>query len=220
MRVKNGLLLIVAMLSQYALAADQPVHLLDTGSTASGPVAPSAMNERILDAAKEYDAYAPVPRVALFDIAYPLDKKEYAALGGYGVMLVTVITQEKDEIPPKRVYAVVDGSIVELHLFTSVFEKQERNAEINKVFGQYRWDGLYYYPVYLTERAQKLVMDFGSNRDGFVLGKFGEADKSVLSFLGSDISQPKVSQPPEKGLIKLISREYPGFLAKNNNEGK
>ncbi|MGH8370580.1 MAG: hypothetical protein ACRESC_06330, partial [Gammaproteobacteria bacterium] len=81
--------------------------------------------------------------------------------------------------------------------------------------------GLYNFPVYFTEKAQNLVIDFGKNRDGFVLMKFGDKDRSVLDFMANIIEPPPVDRPPQDALLKLVRREYPGFLAKDkNNKGK
>lgn len=70
------------------------VHLLNRGSAHRGKDV-----ARIAESASEHRDYAPIPRAAFFDIAYPDDRGEYAALAGYGLLLVTIVTQDSTEIP-------------------------------------------------------------------------------------------------------------------------
>jgi hypothetical protein len=98
-------------------------------------------------------------------------------------------------------------------LFTSVIVKDSGSDLVKRVLGPNRWDGLYYYPVYLTLEAEELVMDFAKNRTGFVMAQFSDEDRKVLDLLKIPIPPPKGNKPPKEALIKLVAREYPGFIA-------
>ena len=214
--MKRILLLVflyLAVLSVAVSAEDRTVHLVKPGSWVQQPVTPKVINSRIEQAAARYVSYGSVPRATFHDIAYPADEKEYAALDGFGVMLVTVFTQNRAEIPPKRIFLRVGNSEVQLHLFTSVFTKDSGSALVKKVFGTNRWDGLYYYPVYLTLEAQEIVLDFAKDRKDFVMARFADKDSDALAYLKIPIRRPKRNKPSVEALTKLVAREYPGFIA-------
>ena len=212
-RILVFVFLYLAVLSVAAFAEDRMAHFVDPGSWVRQPVTPEIINSRIEQAAAEYVSYAPVPRASFHDIAYPADEKEYAELDGFGVMLVTVFSQNRDEIPPKRIFLRIDNSEVQLSLFTSVFTKDSGSSLVKKVLGTNRWDGLYYYPVYLTLQAQELVIDFAKNRTGFVMARFADSHRAALAYLKTPIQRPKEDKPPVEALSKLVAREYPGFIA-------
>jgi hypothetical protein len=211
-RILIFVFLYLAVLSGAANAEDQTMHLVKPGSWMQQPVTPETINRTIEQAAAQYLSYGSVPRAVFHNIAYPADAKEYAALHGFGVMLVSVFSQDKDEIPPKRLFARVGGTEVTLHLFTSVFVKDSGSDMVRRVLGPHRWDGLYYYPVYLTLKAEELVMDFAKNRADFVMVRFSDQDRKVLDLLKIPIPPPKGNKPPKEALIKLVAREYPGFV--------
>jgi hypothetical protein len=204
--------LYLAVLSVAVSAEDRMMHLVKPGSWVQQPATPETINRRIEQGAADFVSYGSVPRAAFHNIAYPADKKEYAALDGFGVMLVSVFSQNADEIPPKRIFARVENSEITLHLFTSTFARDSGSALVKKVLGPHRWDGLYYYPVYLTLQAQGIVLDFAKNRTGFVMARFADEDRAALDYLKTPIRRPKRDKPPVEALTKLVAREYPGFL--------
>ena len=204
--------LVCAVATSAALCADAPAQHVVSGITNSqGPVATTAMDGRLEEAAQEYAAYAPVPRIGLYDSALPADADEYKALDGFGVLLVTLVSQDKEELPPKHVYATVGDRQVELHLYKSMLTSTDSMPDVQRVLGKYRWDGIYYYPVYLLVQAQELLLDFAKNRDGFVLTRYeGEALPEVLRAVGN--TPPHGSAPASPAFLKIVQREYPGLV--------
>lgn len=198
------------VMSSYADSGVQ--HLTESEPGDYSPTVPASMNEQIEQAAEEYQSDAPVPRIALTDMAFPSDPEEYTALDGYGVLLVFAVTQENDELPPKRVYVRINDKEVNLKLFASGFEKYSGNKLVNRVFGEYRWDGLYFFPVYFAKSAQTLVIDFAKDRDGFVLQKLGKGNIKFPDFLNSIMKAPTTSALPVKAFTKIVAREYPEFM--------
>jgi hypothetical protein len=89
--------LYLAALSVSVSAEAQTMHLIKLGSWVQRPVTPETLNRRIEQEAAQYISYVSLPRAVFHDIAYPADAKEYAALHGFGVMLVSVFSQDKEE---------------------------------------------------------------------------------------------------------------------------
>ena len=118
------------------------------------------MNKRISDAAEEYKEYAPIPRIAFYDLGFPKDKAEFEQLNGYGVLLISAMSQTESELPLKRVYVTVEGEQIELKLLKQFLSKESDPASRTvKTFGFYRVDALYIFPVYLRmKRAEVLIL--------------------------------------------------------------
>lgn len=207
-----GLLLTTALLGACATSGNN-VHLLGSRSWAEEPVPPEAMNERLLSAAAEYQTHAPVPRIALFDIAFPSSEEEFKSTGGYGVLLLTALSQDKNELPPKRLYVSWRG---EEHVLDQIYStsSQPPQSRVTEVLGENRWDGLYLFPVHLMDDGAVLTLDFAVNRSGFVFGRFFAAERDGL---GYDLVSTNVS-PNDKAvrdsIMGLVAREYPGFVGR------
>ncbi|MFI4967381.1 MAG: hypothetical protein ACHQAU_01540 [Gammaproteobacteria bacterium] len=197
----------------FGAVADEPATTHATASV-QGKQAPTGvqdMNQRFEDTAHEY-AGRDVPRVAFSDIAYPADPAEFKAMDGFGVIWIAVSSQQKDELPLKRVYAVVDGKQVDLQLATGAFAKDNGSVLTQKTLGPYRWDGLYYYPAYLSAEAQQLVIDFAKDRSGFVMLDMQKDPEQLPDYLKAPITHPKGSKPPAGAAFTLVTREYPGYF--------
>lgn len=79
----------------------------------NNPATPERMSQRIEEAANKYAGDAPIPRVVLYDIGYPHNDVEYKALDGNAVMLLTVLAQERGDLPLKRVYVEFEGKEID-----------------------------------------------------------------------------------------------------------
>lgn len=210
---RNTLLLLAIGLGvPLAPAWAQDQHVNGALETSQLPVSPQVMNRRIEDAALKYLRYAPLPRYAQYDFAAPRDAQEYAALQGYGVVLVSVLTQVPAEVPPKRLYAKMGTTIVPLAPFASGAIGTAPDTIVGRVLGSTRWEGLYLVPMYLVAGGAQLVMDFAVNRDGFVLAQFGERERESSKHL--PIAMPGADGPPGAALVSFLTREYPGFDAR------
>ena len=209
--MKLPLLLSLCLSIGYGVGVQaQEIHLLGPGTVEQQPASPQVIEHRIASAASQYQAYSPVPRIALFDIAFPASVEEYRSLAGYGVVVVSAVTQAADELPPNRVYVRVGDKDVDLKLLSSVRSDNATNNLSSRVFGTHRWDGLYLFPVHLRLQGQALMMDFARNRSGFVLGKLDSLVSDSLAML--PVAPPLSDAPSEAELMKFVTREYPGFL--------
>jgi len=206
--------LFVILLTSAVIAAQEPEqHLIRGEGWNNKPVTPAALQQRIETAAVQYAQYAPVARVAFYDIAFPRNADEYSALDGYAVLLITALSQEQTELPLKKVYVRADGKEIELKQISAVLSKQSNASDqAAKTFGAYRVDALYLLPVHLHSKNGDLVIDFAKNRDGFKLAEFSP---EAASPLGSLPNKPPVgAAPAEAALMRFIEREYPGFVKK------
>ena len=103
----------------FAIAANSQVlmHVMNSNEAAIKAGSTNIMTKRIIDAATQYEKYAPVPRLALYDCAFATDLQEYTQLGGIGILLVSSLNQDLTEYPIKRVYIKKkDGITVDLKL--------------------------------------------------------------------------------------------------------
>ncbi len=189
----------------------QPKQVTEDPVWRDKPVTPARINQRIEEAAVRYQADAPVPRVVLYDIAYPHDEREYAALDGHAVMLTTALSHERVELPLKRVYVSADGKEIELKAVRQVLSEQaDAGSATVKTFGAFRADTLYLLPMHLRMRPGDLMVDFGSNRTGFKMATLGTPVPDEISKLPTKALTG--AGPSDKALDDFIRREFPSFF--------
>jgi len=209
MRVSAGLVALLAVLASLALPclADDVIHIVSPGGVSKAPVTDGKMWARIREAAVQYEQYAPVPRAAFFDITYPATPEEYRDLAGFGLLLVTVVTQDPAEVPLERVYFKAGDASRDFQLVSSVHSRIEEPSVV-EVLGPHRFDALFLFPMHLRRKPGSLVVDFAANREGFALGKFPllpEVDDLPTS-------PPDAETPPAAPLIRILERELPLFV--------
>lgn len=189
------------------------LHILGPGSTVSEPVTSDNMWQRIYELASEYRQYAPIPRVGFSDITYPANAKEYRAVDGYGILLVTVVTQDPAEVPLARVSLRGDRWTHTFQVLSSVRSPVEDPA-VSSVFGGTRCDSLYLFPMHLRHKSGQLLVDFATNRKEFVLAKF------PLDPFGDDLptDPPSGPYPPPEAFERLIKRELPAFAVESHRQ--
>src|SRR2546425_652149 len=168
-------LVFTALLVSSSARAQDVIHLVGPGSKTNTPAAPDLVARRISAAARQYQQYAPIPRVAFFDIAYPADTGEYGRMAGYGLLLVTAISRAGDELPV-RPYLRTSRGDVPLRMVTSVVgSTQADDSIVRRVFGNNRIDALYLIPLHADALGADLLVDFAKNRQGFKLGSVAES---------------------------------------------
>ncbi len=183
------------------------VHIVGPGSVSRAPVTSDKMWKRVRATASKYRKYAPVPRVGFYDITYPASADEYRAVDGYGILLVTVITQDPAEVPLARVYLTGGQPIHTFQLASSVRSPVE-DPEVSSVLGATRFDALYLFPMHLRHASAQLLVDFARNRSGFVLGKFPLEPRDD----GLPTDPPSGPRPPPDAFGRLVKRELPAFV--------
>lgn len=189
----------------------QVTHSVGATEWAKQPVTPANMNQRIEAAAVKYAANAPIPRIVLYDIAFPDGEKEYAALDGNAVILLTAVSQNRDELPLQKVYAVSEGKEIELPLLKVVLaELQQTDTASVKTFGRFRADALYLLPMSLRVKNVDLLVDFQANRTAFKIAAFGSPLPDDVNRLVS--IKPSGAGPAQAALETFVKREYPSFF--------
>lgn len=187
-------------------------HVTEESGWTEAPTASDTMHQRLEEAASDYAQYAPVPRIGFFDIAFPGSPSEFRATGGTGVMLVTVLSQDADELPAKRVYVSMDGEEYTLRLISVARTPPAPTGRVAQVLGPHRWDALYAFPVALMRDGATVTMDFAIRRAGFELGDLATQDDGYLGYPTPAGVAPVDDVSGEAALHALIAREYPGFL--------
>ena len=189
----------------------QVTHVVAGGVWRNEPVTPASMDQRLEEAAVQYAAHAPIPRIVLFDTAFPIDEKEYAALDGNAVVLFTAVSQTREELPLQKVYVVSEGREVELKLVKVVLaELKTTNTQSAKTFGRFRADALYLLPMSLRAKNVDLLVDFQVNRSAFKLATLGPPLPDDLSRLLS--VKTSGAGPSQSALETFIKREYPTLV--------
>src|SRR5438093_61261 len=133
-----GVLAFLTALQCSNASADDVIHVVGPGLVLQAPLTADAMWARIREAASKYAEFAPVPRAAFFDITYPANRTEYDDLAGFGVLLVTVVTQDAAELPVPRVY--LEGARVrhDFRLLSSV-KSPVPEPSVVRVLGPHRF---------------------------------------------------------------------------------
>jgi hypothetical protein len=189
----------------------QQLHVVDHLEGSQEPLLPEALNRRIREAAEEYKAAGEIPRIALYDLAFPASQKELTELNQNAVVLITALTQDPSELPLGRVFVADGESEVEL-VKLSALMSQVRSDLVARVFGKNRQDSMFLLPVRFTLRKATLKLDFARSRSGFTVGQL----KPPPHENGMSWSEKPAGDrvPSQAALEHLIEREYPGLLAK------
>jgi hypothetical protein len=184
-----------------------PRHEFSPSTGFAHAVPLSSLNKRIEETAAEYGRKYPpgaITRYIEFDIAYPADAAEYAAVGKYAVLLLAACSHDASELPLARVY-VRDRALKRIG---SAVRAVPAGSQAHKVLGENRVDSFYLVPVDLLRGKDALLADFAKNRTGFVVSSDFDLPPD---FILKDAA-PKVSSRPSLVAIRtMIDREYPGF---------
>jgi len=203
---------IVLAFGTVAGLAQTPVVTIQTDSVWHKNTVDNAyMNRQIAEAAEQYKEYAPIPRIAFYDIAYPKDKSEFVQLNGYGLILISTMAQDENELPLKRVYVFKDGKDVELKLLEKTFIKEVNlNGQVSKTFGLFRVDSIFLFPIFLKSSSAELRIDFAKNRNGMKVASFDDVWPVGLSGLNG--KKPEENKTFDAEVKVFMKREYPGYF--------
>ena len=148
--------------AQTTSAPDAPDGKLETGV-----VTPERVTQQIEEWAKQrQESGGPSARVAHVWIFYAGGPNEFAALGRYSVLLLTVVTQRSEELPLKRVYIRTNDRDVPVQKLSSWRGDVDSALLTHKIYGPYHETGFYLLPTGMTMRDGQLLADFAANRTG------------------------------------------------------
>lgn len=169
------------------------------------------INKRLDDLALQYKEYAPIPKMAIYDIGYPRNTQEYDNLDGYGLMLVAALSQTKEELPIKRVYVAFDGKesdLIRLKMYLS--ENKDSASQSFKTLGAFRMDALFAFPVHFRTKLTEVFIQFEKDSKPMRLAAFNGTVPESLKSLPNRMPSEKALR--EKALGDFMKREYPGYF--------
>ena len=108
----------------------------------------------------------PLKHQAYYTILEPDDVAEFNALGRYALLVLTVVTQSAEELPLKRVYLRMPDREVPILKIGSWRRNVDQKLVTYKMYGPYREDGLYLFPLGAYLRTAQIQMDLATNRSG------------------------------------------------------
>jgi hypothetical protein len=199
------LLLMVSVLPSLVAAQTGPTKWHDS------KVNNQFINDRWAQLAERYKSSLPVSKVAIFDIGYPRSADEFEKLDGYGVVLVSALSETREQLPIARVFVTLNGSdinLVEMHSFLTT------GAGISDVVthgsGGYRMDAIYAFPVWLRFQPGELKVEFAKDKEAMTLAKFANTMSDTVKALPN--RKPKGTSYPSGPLEQYMRREYPGYF--------
>jgi len=199
---------LVGMLALFLAQAAQ-AQTLSRGPSSDNAVTRNDMTARLEKLAKQFMPNGGA-RAANVDLCWPSSAEEYRALAKYMVVLVSVVTRTKAELPLRRVFIDVDGKQTELFKLGGDAVGVRKGTLTHAMLGPYREDGFYLAPAALMMGNGLLKADFAVNRDGFRLYQLpGTPPDFVKS--DSDPMPPADTSPDVAAVKALFLREYKGF---------
>jgi len=209
-RVRITVWLLAAGLIPSVLPGQGVIHREVSQGWSRNPATDAGMTARLRDVATEYRQYAPIPRIALYNIGYPSSAAEYEALNGNGAIVVTVVTQDSAEVPLTRLY-FRSAAGVETELPVVVYScgrVAPTDSVVLATFGRHRCDALHVFPVQLATTQGDLLADFAVRRRGFRLEQFSGERPAALAGLPI---RPPAGQPSGAAWTRFLVREFPAF---------
>lgn len=199
------------LLAAPAQAETAPQPKAPEGKRITGRVTPERINEQIEEWAKNRQEQGPTARVRNFWIFFAADRNEFAAMGHYSVLLLTVITQKSEELPLARVYIRANEQDVAMQKVSSWRSDVASTLLAHKIYGPYREAGFYLVPTGMTMRDGQLLADFAANRTGLpILQLPNKGAPERLKTFGNLDPAPN-TKPTLKALQALITRATSGF---------
>jgi hypothetical protein len=136
----------------------------------------------------------------------PARATEYQALAKYIPVLIVVVSQDKAELPLRRVYVESSSGTTELTRISSVRSVDPKSFTSN-ILGKYRETSYHLLPVALLSQHGRVIADFAIHRTGYQLATL---DDNELDYVKSD-SEPLPSpgsNPDRAALHDFVERHF------------
>jgi hypothetical protein len=151
------------------------------------------------------------PQYSLVRFFWPADLKEFKALAAYSLLILTVHTHKSEELPLKRVYVRTLDREIPLIKLSSWRMGVDPKLLAYRIYGPYREDGFYLFPLSASLRVGQIQADFAVNR----------SSKPVLDLPAYEVPgwlkkmqspDPKPNALPEPAALeRLIRRNTAGY---------
>lgn len=186
-------------------ATHQSQSAADASKRSQGPsdeaVTNASIEARLRETFAELPQGSSVQRIALADVAYPANPDENQKLAGFTLMVVTAVTHDAAELPPRTFFRHSKGDF-ELPLLLSRIGTLDP-PDLRETFGAHRFDGLYVVPLQATQTDGMVLANFKNGRRDFQLLKF---PTRVLP-AGMEALNPGT---PDMGALRSFAeREFP-----------
>lgn len=204
----------VALVALCALGGGQPTAYAQTSAQAAdapGKVTPAVMTSRLEELAADTQKKMPrAARGAQIDVAWPATQEEYYSLNKFAVVLISAVTQRRDELPMRRVYIRDGKRTTVLRRLGSWRSEVANGSVVHSVLGPYREDAFYLAPAAALIGDGLLLCDFATERTAF---RLTQLPLEAPDFIASDANpNPAPGAKPTAGVLRdLLEREYPGF---------
>jgi TonB family protein len=167
---------------------------------------------KIAAAAVEHE-HSPLPRILLFDVAFPANAEEANALKGNALLQVSMITRDEKERPIKRVYIVKDGrehTLSNACSICSFWRQAARDTAEFNAFGEFRQDALFLLPIDLSSPGSILEVDLANDEKRLQLGNLPLLPSNLVRAAGGEDRKASLDIKFSE-LKSLITREFPGL---------
>jgi len=115
---------------------------------------------------REVKQRRPLEHQLYYTIWDPGDRAEFDALAHYSLLILTVVTQTAQELPVRRVYTRLPDREIPVLKLASWRRDVDQTLVTYKMYGPYREDGLYLFPLGAYLRTAQIQMDLATNRSG------------------------------------------------------
>jgi len=192
-----------------AQTASRPGPSAQSAGLSSSALTREAHQERLERVALSYKQYGKVPRFVDYEIAIPKTIESYRTLNRQGILMITAICQDRDEIPPSRVYIRASGQEIELKRI--VWTDIVTTPPVRDILGAFRVDAFYVLPVNLAYGEGELLVDFAVHRKALsVADKLMNSKRQFILSDGNRAPDPSVVLPV-KEIIQFGQQEFEEF---------
>jgi hypothetical protein len=116
---------------------------------------------------REAKQWPTLERERYYRILTPHDRAEFDALGRYGILLLTIVTRSAQELPLKRIYLRMPDREIPILKVASWRRDVLPTLVTYKMYGPYREDAFYLFPLGAYFRVAQVQVDFAINRLGW-----------------------------------------------------
>jgi len=156
-----------------------------------------------MDNAHDIDS---VPRIGVVDLAFPYSPEEYIQMNGNGILMVSIVVHDKEELPLKKVKIKTGSQMIQLKEIKSIFSAvPDDQSSIKKLFGKYRCDIYYLIPYPLAIKKGEILADFNKNKTNFTLYKLPL--RNLLNFTNQKMLRDQTPLNQET-LKSFLGREF------------
>jgi hypothetical protein len=193
----------------FGLGLAAPAHAQFVLNWIDRPPPDDALTRRLEDKAAHMAKYdlADHPHTVAFEYVYPFAAREFEALGGNGVILVTAVTKDPEELPMKQValrFGVKDVVLRPIAVRSSTVPP---DSALAKDVGVNREDAFFLLPGALPGKTATLVIAFA------IPGRQFDAGRLSLTLPDGLKALVEPAGPPDEAVLKtVLARQFPSLV--------